>query len=165
MPGMHAHVLRAVRSSLGYTDRIIVGIPEDGRSRRTPCEGLNVEQLTAHLVQKVRFFGGLPAGGATDPEAVPEPDLRGRPMIDPFRSAARRVQSSWLPRHLHEVYDLAPGRRSGTEVVRYFLVEVLGHGWDPRWQPPNQPTRAPRSRKLACEPHTRSATRRCGLPG
>ena len=119
-------MLEAVAGALDPADRVIAGIAGDRRHAPTPCEGYDVEGLTAHLVQKVVFFGGLPGGGATDPEAVPEPDLAGTPLVEPFRSAADRVR----PARLGREYDLAPGRMSGAELARYFLLEVLGHGWD-----------------------------------
>ena len=123
-------MIDAVAAALDYSDRVIAGVPDDRRPAPTPCEGLDVEGLTAHLVQKVVFFGGLPGGGATDPEAVPEPDLAGVSLVEPFRAAADRVRSDWRPEHLDRQFDLAPGRMSGAELARYFLLELLGHGWD-----------------------------------
>jgi uncharacterized protein (TIGR03086 family) len=123
-------MLDAVRATLDRADRVIVGIAGDRRHLSTPCEDYDVERLTAHLVQKVVYFGGLPSDGPTDPAAVPEPDLHDVPLAEPFRAAADRVRSSWRPEHLEGTYDLEQGPLSGTELARYFLLELLGHGWD-----------------------------------
>jgi uncharacterized protein (TIGR03086 family) len=123
-------MLDSVHQALAYAGGVVGGIGDDQRRLPTPCEGFDVEQLCAHLVQKVVFFGGIPAGGPHDPEAVPDPDLTGRPLSEPFDEAADRVRSTWDAERLDEVFDLAPGRLSGTELARYFLLELLGHGWD-----------------------------------
>jgi uncharacterized protein (TIGR03086 family) len=122
-------MLGSVDGALAYAEGVVVGIRNDQRGCRTPCEDFDVEELTTHLVQKVLFFGDVP-GGAVDPGAVPEPDMSGGPLVEPLRTAAEQVRSTWRPEHLDENYDLPQGRLSGAELARYFLLEVLGHGWD-----------------------------------
>jgi uncharacterized protein (TIGR03086 family) len=122
-------MLDAVFGGLDYTDRIVAGIPDQARHEPTPCEALHVEALTAHLVQKLLIFGGLGASTTTDPASVPEPDLGHAVLIDAYRPAAARVRTAWSAA-MDRTFDLPQGRLSGVDVSRFFLLEVLGHGWD-----------------------------------
>jgi hypothetical protein len=49
-------MLGSVVAALAHADGVVAGIGDDQSGCRTPCEGLDVEALCAHLVQKVLFL-------------------------------------------------------------------------------------------------------------
>lgn len=121
-------VLVTMRAGLAYGERIMAGIPAGAHHLRTPCEEFDVEGLVDHLIQKVVAFGCVGDRETTDPEQVPMPS--GRHRIDSYRAAAGRVRSAWTPTSLRETFHLAQGNLTGIGLTRFFLLEVLGHGWD-----------------------------------
>jgi uncharacterized protein (TIGR03086 family) len=127
---MSEPVLDAVFGGLGYADRVVAGISALTRHQSTPCEGLDVEALTAHLVQKVLIFGGVGAGTTSDPDAMPVPELERVTLIDAYRPAAARARTTWSGATLNRTFDLPQGRLRGADLCHFFLLEVLGHGWD-----------------------------------
>jgi uncharacterized protein (TIGR03086 family) len=127
---MREPVLDAVFGGLDYADRIVAGVSARTRHQPTPCEGLDVEALTAHLVQKLLIFGCVGGGTTSDPDAVPVPDLEGVALIDAYRPAAARVPTTWSGNTLTRTFDLPQGRLLGADLCHFFLLEVLGHGWD-----------------------------------
>ena len=127
---MSEPVLDAVFGGLDYADRIVAGLSGGTRHQATPCEGLDVEELAAHLVQKVLIFGGAGGGATTDPDGVPLPDLESVAPIDAHRPAAARVLTTWWGTTLDRTFDLPQGRLLGADLCHFFLLEVLGHGWD-----------------------------------
>jgi uncharacterized protein (TIGR03086 family) len=127
---MSEPVLDAVFGGLDYADRIVAGISARTRHQPTPCEGLDVEALTAHLVQKLLIFGGVGAGTTSDPDAVPVPGLERATLIDAYGPAAARVRTAWSGATLNRTFDLPQGRLRGADLCHFFLLEVLGHGWD-----------------------------------
>jgi uncharacterized protein (TIGR03086 family) len=127
---MSESVLDAVFGGLDFADRIVAGISARARRQPTPCEGLDVEALTAHLVQKVLIFGGVGAGTTSDPDAVPVPELERITLIDAYRPAAARARTTWSDTTLNRTFHLPQGRLRGADLCHFFLLEVLGHGWD-----------------------------------
>lgn len=127
---MSEPVLDAVFGGLAYADRIVAGVSDQTRHQPTPCEGMDVEALAAHLVQKVLIFGGAGAGTMSDPDAVPVPDLESVALIDAYRPGAARIRTTWSGVTLDRTFDLPQGRLVGADLCRFFLLEVLGHGWD-----------------------------------
>ena len=127
---MSQPVLDAVFGGLGYADRILAGVSAPARHQLTPCEGLDVEALAAHLVQKVLIFGGVGGGATNDPDAFPLPDLERVAPIDAYRPAAARVRTAWSGTTLARTFDLPQGQLLGADLCHFFLLEVLGHGWD-----------------------------------
>ena len=121
-------LLVTIGAGLAYGERIVAGIPAGAHHRRTPCEGFDVKGLVDHLIQKVMAFGCIGDRETTDPEQVPMPS--GRRPVDSYRAAADRVRAAWTPTSLRETFHLAQGKLTGIGLTRFFLLEVLGHGWD-----------------------------------
>jgi uncharacterized protein (TIGR03086 family) len=127
---MTTPVLDLLDRSLSYADAVIAGITGDRRAAATPCPGFTVDQLASHLVGGLAWFAGVPTGGPTDPTAVPEPDLSGQPLTEPFRWTAELARSTWTPERLADTLPLPMGDLQGEDIARYMVVEVLGHSWD-----------------------------------
>lgn len=123
-------MLTLLYGSLGYTDQIIAGIPDSRRDVPTPSEEFTVEQLTVHLVNGLYWSAALPGGGAGDTNADNEPDLGGVSLVAAYRAAADAMRSAWTPDRLERVYDTAGDKTTGTGIIQFMIIEILGHGWD-----------------------------------
>jgi len=123
-------MLMVLDRCLDYPGRVIAGISDDQRDEPTPCADFNVEQLTAHLLQGLRWYAGVPAGGSPDPTAQADPDLRGRPLDAAYDEAAAAVRKAWTADQLPAVFDTPMGPVTGEGLTQFMIVELLGHGWD-----------------------------------
>lgn len=121
-------VVWVVMRGLDYADRIVAGVPSGRGDAPTPCPDLDVAALLDHLIRQVTAFGSVCAHEPGDPERVPGPAELG--PVDAYRSAADRVREVWTPRRLSETFPLPHGRLTGMGLSRFFLLELLGHGWD-----------------------------------
>jgi uncharacterized protein (TIGR03086 family) len=122
-------VLDLLDGALTYTGRIVTGIPDSERGAPTPCEGLDVERLTAHLLGDLLRFAAVPASAGMATRAG-DPDLAGRPLAHAYAEAAAAVRAAWRPEHVDTVYDLPFGPATGAGMAMFLLIEILGHGWD-----------------------------------
>jgi uncharacterized protein (TIGR03086 family) len=127
---MNEPLLDLLDRALTFADGVLAGIGEQQRPAATPCADYTVEGLAAHLIGGLVWFGGLPAGGPTDPIVLPDPNLVGTALVPPFRSAAELVRRNWTPEKLAEAYSTPMGAIKGSGLAPYMVVEVVVHSWD-----------------------------------
>jgi uncharacterized protein (TIGR03086 family) len=123
-------MLTLIDGGLTFAGRIVAGIPDHLRGAPTPCETFDAEHLTAHLINGLRWYAHLPAGGATNPTGAPDPDLSGVPLGPAFDEVAAATRAAWQAAELDAVYDMPFGPVTGAGMTMFMIIEVLGHGWD-----------------------------------
>jgi uncharacterized protein (TIGR03086 family) len=123
-------LLTLLENCLDWADGVVARIGDGQRESATPCPEFTVGGLTAHLVDGLTWYGGLPAGGSADPRDVHGPDLRQVPYADAFRTACAVIRRNWTAQCLAETYPMAGGEVTGAGITEYMVVETLGHGWD-----------------------------------
>jgi uncharacterized protein (TIGR03086 family) len=127
---MAATVLDQLDECLDWAEGVLAGIGTGRRDAPTPCPEFTVERLVGHVVDGLVWYGGLPAGGPTDPRDVHGPDLARTTYADAFRAARAVVGRNWTPHHLAERFALPFGEITGAGITEYTIIEVVGHGWD-----------------------------------
>ncbi|MFI0482302.1 TIGR03086 family metal-binding protein [Actinomadura sp. 9N215] len=115
---------------MAWADGVVEGIHAEQGSAATPCSEFTVDDLLAHLIDGLTWFGQLPAGGPTDPRRVHGLDPVGRSHVEAFHAARATIRRNWTPAHLSDTYALPFGQTTGTGITEYMSVETLGHGWD-----------------------------------
>src|SRR6185437_8483482 len=94
--------LQVVIRGLTLGGEVVAGITNAQRAAPTPCADMDVEHLLSHLLAGLHWFAGLAAQGDLDPLGNPDPDLSGRPLLDPYVEGAERIWRAWSPRMLDQ---------------------------------------------------------------
>lgn len=127
---MVSAVLGVLDEAMSRTQSVLASVTDEQRRVSTPCSDFDVAGLAAHLVGGLVWLAGLPAGGTTNPMEVPEPDLAGRSLDGEFATAAGRARDAWNDEELAKVFTVAGNPVTGQDLVRFAVVEMVGHGWD-----------------------------------
>lgn len=106
-------------------------VADDAFDQPTPCEGMDVRHLMAHLVMVVQRVA---CAGRADPPATwpTEPtDLADDRLADAFRAEIPAAVGAWADEaELHQRRDLPWGSFTGIEVLGTYVNEVVVHTWD-----------------------------------
>jgi uncharacterized protein (TIGR03086 family) len=124
---------------LGATGTLLAAVPSDAASRPTPCPGLDVAALVAHLDEWIARF----ADAAEDPEvsgsseasmsdaSASDPDAWPAEPAAHFRAAAARAVAGFRHGATERQLSITGGPTvPGAMVVGMMLMEYIGHGWD-----------------------------------
>ena len=115
--------------SVGLASQVIAAVRPDQMGGPTPCSGMDVRQLLAHLVMVLQRVAAL--GRGEDPFDLPAVEPAGAGGVDAWSAAAHRVQDAWtddavLDREMTLPWIQAPGRI----VLLGYVSEVTVHTWD-----------------------------------
>lgn len=122
-----AVLARAVALAAG----VIEAVDADQLGRPTPCDGVDVEHLLAHLVMVLRRIAA--AGRGDDPATWPveEPAAPADGWLAAWRSAAHDVQAAWTDDAVLDRPTRLPwGELSGRMVLATYTNEITVHTWD-----------------------------------
>lgn len=122
-------MLSLLRQVVPATSRVIAAIVDDQWSTPTPCEGMTVHELAAHLVGGLEQFGDAAEGLPTDVTATTE--VEPGDVSVRFDAAADRMLIGWSAPGVGEtVYPMPWGDTPGTMLIGFMVIEVATHGWD-----------------------------------
>ncbi|NNK92490.1 MAG: TIGR03086 family protein [Acidimicrobiia bacterium] len=111
--------------------RVLEQVDDSHLELETPCPEWNVEALISHVVlgdaSVPMLFDGRPL-----PEGVTiDPSLLGpNPMATWRGTALAAIEALRQPGAMEKLVDHPVGRRPGSAVARFRLVDLLGHTWD-----------------------------------
>lgn len=107
----------------------LVAVTEADHDRATPCAGLDLKALVAHLIGGLRSMAdigeGKPFSFDTDPDlSVEDPKLE-------LRIAADRLGAAFGPPGMAErAFAMPWGETTGNQLLGFELIELVVHGWD-----------------------------------
>lgn len=94
----------------------------------TPCDGMDVRDMLAHLVSVLGMVEALGAGG--EPMAVRDQPLESG-FTEAWLEAAHRVQAAWSDDAVLARPMALPWQQgTGADLLLGYLNEVLVHSWD-----------------------------------
>lgn len=120
--------LADLQEAITGVQALIEAIAPDHWHNPTPCDGVDVAELTGHLIAGNRHFAalitGAPAPGGDAPVSRDEAAAAFR------QSAASLLSALAAPGVLDRDYRLPQGEVPGRNLIGIRLIEHLGHGWD-----------------------------------
>ncbi|MFN0091701.1 MAG: TIGR03086 family metal-binding protein [Acidimicrobiales bacterium] len=94
----------------------------------TPCAEFDVGALAAHLIDGLRSFAAVAAGGELALDL--DPDLTKEDAAAAFRRARDQLVDAFGPDALARVYPMPWGDTPGRQLLGFELIELTTHGWD-----------------------------------
>ncbi|GII61080.1 TIGR03086 family protein [Sphaerisporangium krabiense] len=114
--------------ALDQTGALIAGIRPEEAGLPTPCRSWDVRALVDHVVDEVRRFAAVTAGGRRDHQGT---DLIGDDRHGAYRAAARELLAAWHgPGARERPHRLPFGEIPAEWAVGQHITELVVHAWD-----------------------------------
>jgi uncharacterized protein (TIGR03086 family) len=108
---------------------VIADVPPERLTDPTPCTGMNVQALLAHLIGVLDRVAAL--GNGEDPFAVTETTVPDDRWSDAWGESGRRAADAWSDDAVLERPMALPWiEGSGAEVLASYFSELTVHTWD-----------------------------------
>lgn len=114
--------LSTAEAALASCQRVLRGITDADRDRRTPCEGITVQRMVEHLVESLAGLGAM-AGGTVEVGDGGTPESR-------VADAGRQAVEAWTHRGLDGTVKAGPNEMPAELAADILPLELLLHGWD-----------------------------------
>ena len=114
--------------AVAITTATVRDVRPDQLDRPTPCEGMTVRDVLAHLVSALGMVEALATGG--DPMAVRDQPLESG-FTEAWLDAAHRVQAAWADDAVLDRPMALPWQQgTGADLLLGYVNEVVVHTWD-----------------------------------
>lgn len=111
--------------------RVLLQVDDDDLENETPCEGWNVQALISHVVLGDAAVPLLFAGKPLDGTMTIDTSILGPNPVASWRGTAlAAIEALRTPGSMDKMVDHPAGKRPGSVVARFRLVDLLGHSWD-----------------------------------
>lgn len=115
--------------ALAVGEVVIAGVPPEQLTDPTPCNGMDVRALLAHLIGALDRIAAL--GSGDDPFAVAETPVGDDRWPHAWHQSARRAAAAWRDDAVLEQPMALPWiEGSGAEVLASYFSELIVHTWD-----------------------------------
>ena len=126
---MNDEILSLVEHAIDEVEPLIASVTPAQARGATPCPGLDLESLVAHLIGGLSSFADVADGKPL--EFGDDPDLSTGDVGTTFRAAAGRVLSRFgEPGTLDRTFAVPWGETTGEQLLGFELIELVVHGWD-----------------------------------
>ena len=106
----------------------VQGVRPDQLDHPTPCEGMDVRDMLAHLVSALGMVEALATGG--DTMAVQDEPLESG-FTDAWLDAAHRAQAAWSDAAVLDRPMALPWQQgTGADLLLGYVNEIVVHTWD-----------------------------------
>ncbi|RCG28603.1 TIGR03086 family protein [Sphaerisporangium album] len=122
------HQIALLARALDQAGDLVARIRPEQASLPTPCRSWDVRALVNHLVDEVRQFAAVTAGGERDHLGV---DVIGDDWEGAYRRAAAELLAAWhLPGARDRPHRLPFGEIAAEWAVGQHTTELVIHAWD-----------------------------------
>ncbi len=118
-------------SAMAIFGRVLLQVDDEDLENETPCQGWNVQALISHVVLGDAAVPLLFSGKPLDGTMTIDTSILGPNPVATWRGTAlAAIEALRAPGAMEQMVDHPAGKRPGSVVARFRLVDLLGHSWD-----------------------------------
>lgn len=126
---VHTDPRRSLARAIATAGGVVAGVRPPQLTDPTPCAGMDVRALLAHLIGVLERIAAL--GDGANPLAVKDDPVTDDRRLDAWRASAERAVGAWTDDAVLDRHMALPWiEGAGAKVLASYVSELTVHTWD-----------------------------------